>query len=187
MATAPERRSRPKRLLLVTVPSMVTAFVGGLLVLDGQVYFALTGLLLVTAGILMIFKRGSRRSRSSIRWVLSRYLCRSIFRLPLGTDWRWRRRVPDASSYRFRLGNPQERGEAFAAIHPVQLGGRPVGRSDRRPETNLRHAPVCNRCARWSRARLDSRAALDVRTRHTIRSRCHSASRWSSPLSPLIA
>jgi len=46
-------------LLLVTVPSMVTAFVGGLLVLDGQVYFALTGLLLVTAGILMIFKRGA--------------------------------------------------------------------------------------------------------------------------------
>ncbi len=36
---------------------MVTAFVGELLVLDGPVYFALTGLLLVAAAALMIFWR----------------------------------------------------------------------------------------------------------------------------------
>jgi uncharacterized membrane protein YfcA len=46
-----------KTLLLVTLPSMVAAFVGGLLVLGGKVYFALTGLLLVTAAVLMIVRR----------------------------------------------------------------------------------------------------------------------------------
>jgi len=47
-----------KTLLLVTIPSMVAAFGGGLLVLGGQVYFALTGLLLVIAAALMIVRRG---------------------------------------------------------------------------------------------------------------------------------
>ena len=46
-----------KTLLLVTLPSLVAAFVGGLLVLGGKVYFALTGLLLVTAAVLMIVRR----------------------------------------------------------------------------------------------------------------------------------
>jgi hypothetical protein len=44
-------------LLPLTVPSLVTAFLGGLLVLGGQVYFVLTGLLLVAAAALMVFKR----------------------------------------------------------------------------------------------------------------------------------
>jgi hypothetical protein len=44
-------------LVRVTVPSLVTAFLGGLLVLDGRVYFILTGLLLVAAAALMVFKR----------------------------------------------------------------------------------------------------------------------------------
>jgi hypothetical protein len=48
-----------KVLVLVTIPSMVTAFGGGLLVLRGQVYFALTGLVLVAAGVLMIVGRGA--------------------------------------------------------------------------------------------------------------------------------
>jgi uncharacterized membrane protein YfcA len=47
-----------KTLLLVTLPSMVAAFGGGLLVLGGQVYVALTGLLLVIAAALMIVRRG---------------------------------------------------------------------------------------------------------------------------------
>ena len=50
-----ERRT----LLLLTIPSMVAAFGGGLLVLTGQVYFALTGLLLVIAAALMVVKRGA--------------------------------------------------------------------------------------------------------------------------------
>jgi uncharacterized membrane protein YfcA len=41
----------------LTVPSLVTAFLGGLLVLGGQVYFILTGLLLIAAAILMVFER----------------------------------------------------------------------------------------------------------------------------------
>jgi uncharacterized membrane protein YfcA len=41
----------------LTVPSLVTAFLGGLLVLGGQVYFIVTGLLLVAAAALMVFKR----------------------------------------------------------------------------------------------------------------------------------
>ena len=43
----------------LTVPSLVTAFLGGLLVLSGQVYFTLTGLLLVAAAALMVFKRAA--------------------------------------------------------------------------------------------------------------------------------
>jgi uncharacterized membrane protein YfcA len=46
-----------KALLPLTLPSIATAFVGGLLVLNGREYFALTGLLLVAAAVLMIFKR----------------------------------------------------------------------------------------------------------------------------------
>jgi uncharacterized protein len=42
-------------LVPLTVPSLVTAFLGGLLVLGGQVYFVLTGLLLVAAAALMVF------------------------------------------------------------------------------------------------------------------------------------
>jgi uncharacterized membrane protein YfcA len=48
-----------KILLRVTAPSLVTAFGGGLLVLNGQLYFVLTGLLLVAAAALMIFKRNT--------------------------------------------------------------------------------------------------------------------------------
>jgi uncharacterized membrane protein YfcA len=43
-------------LLPLAIPSLVTAFVGGLLVLGGQVYFILTGLLLVAAAALMVFR-----------------------------------------------------------------------------------------------------------------------------------
>ena len=44
-------------LLRLTLPSLVTAFGGGFLVLNGRVYFILTGLLLVAAAALMAFKR----------------------------------------------------------------------------------------------------------------------------------
>jgi uncharacterized membrane protein YfcA len=44
-------------LLQVTAPSLVTAFIGGLLVLGAQVYFVLTGLLLITAAVVMVLKR----------------------------------------------------------------------------------------------------------------------------------
>lgn len=46
-------------LVRVTVPSLVTAFLGGLLVLNGRVYFILTGLMLVAAAALMVFKRAA--------------------------------------------------------------------------------------------------------------------------------
>jgi uncharacterized membrane protein YfcA len=46
-----------KTLLPLTVPSLVTAFLGGLLVLGGHTYFVLTGMLLVAAAALMVFKR----------------------------------------------------------------------------------------------------------------------------------
>ena len=46
-----------KMLVPLTAPSLVAAFFGGLLVLDGRIYFILTGLLLVTAAALMVFKR----------------------------------------------------------------------------------------------------------------------------------
>ena len=46
-------------LLPLTVPSLVAAFLGGLLVLGGQAYFVLTGLLLVAAAVLMVFKQAA--------------------------------------------------------------------------------------------------------------------------------
>src|SRR5271166_2913678 len=46
-----------KMLLPLTVPSLVAAFLGGLLVLGGHAYFVLTGLLLIAAAVLMVFKR----------------------------------------------------------------------------------------------------------------------------------
>jgi len=48
-----------KTLAVIALPSIAAAFIGGLLVLDAREYFALTGLLLVAAGALMIFKRNA--------------------------------------------------------------------------------------------------------------------------------
>lgn len=48
-------------LLYVTGPSLVTAFVGGMLALDGHIYFPLTGLLLIAAATLMIVRRSADR------------------------------------------------------------------------------------------------------------------------------
>jgi uncharacterized protein len=44
-------------LVRVTVPSLVTAFIGGPLALNGRAYFILTGLLLLAAALMMAFKR----------------------------------------------------------------------------------------------------------------------------------
>jgi hypothetical protein len=49
----------PKLLLPLTAPSLVTAFAGGLLVLAGQAYFILTGLLLIAAAVLMVVRRAA--------------------------------------------------------------------------------------------------------------------------------
>jgi uncharacterized membrane protein YfcA len=46
-----------KMLWPLTVPSLLTAFLGGLLVLGGPTYFILTGLLLVAAAVLMVFRQ----------------------------------------------------------------------------------------------------------------------------------
>jgi uncharacterized protein len=46
-----------RKLLKVTIPSLMTAVTGGLLVLGVQVYFALTGLLLIAATTPMVLKR----------------------------------------------------------------------------------------------------------------------------------
>jgi uncharacterized membrane protein YfcA len=48
-----------KLLLSVTIPSLITAFAGGLIVLAGQASSVLTGGLLLFAGGLMIFKRSA--------------------------------------------------------------------------------------------------------------------------------
>jgi hypothetical protein len=45
-----------RALAILTPPSIVAAFVGGLLVLKSQNYFVLTGLLLLAAGVLLVFK-----------------------------------------------------------------------------------------------------------------------------------
>ena len=43
---------------LVTLPSLVTAFLGGLVMLSGQIYFVLTGILLIAAAGVMLLRRG---------------------------------------------------------------------------------------------------------------------------------
>jgi uncharacterized protein len=53
-----------RMLLKVTIPSLVTAFAGGLLVLGSQSYFVLTGLLLIAAATLMVFKRATDTVRA---------------------------------------------------------------------------------------------------------------------------
>jgi uncharacterized protein len=56
-----------KLLLKVTLPSLVTAFAGGLLVLGAPVYFVLTGLLLIAAAALVALKRATVDARASQR------------------------------------------------------------------------------------------------------------------------
>jgi uncharacterized membrane protein YfcA len=54
------RRAVDRKMLLpLTVPSLVAAFLGGLLVLGGHAYLVLTGLLLVAAAALMLFKQAA--------------------------------------------------------------------------------------------------------------------------------
>ena len=48
-----------RMLLPLTLPSLATAFVGGLIVLAGRAYFVVTGLLLIAAAALMVFKRAA--------------------------------------------------------------------------------------------------------------------------------
>jgi uncharacterized protein len=48
-----------KLLLPILVPSLVTAFLGGLLLLRGDVYFTLTGILLIIAALLLAVRRHS--------------------------------------------------------------------------------------------------------------------------------
>ena len=48
-----------KTFVQLTAPSLLTAFVGGILVLEGQAYFILTGMLLIAAAALMVFKRSA--------------------------------------------------------------------------------------------------------------------------------
>ena len=59
------------RLLLpITLPSRVAAFLGGLLVLDGPVYFTTTGILLIAAAGLMLFRRkAAAADTSSVRFL----------------------------------------------------------------------------------------------------------------------
>jgi uncharacterized protein len=53
-----------RMLLKVTIPSLMTAFAGGLLVLGSEAYFILTGLLLITAATLMVLKRAADTVRA---------------------------------------------------------------------------------------------------------------------------
>ncbi|EFH10335.1 hypothetical protein HMPREF0731_3447 [Pseudoroseomonas cervicalis ATCC 49957] len=54
-------------LLPITLPSLVTAFLGGLLVLDGPLYFTATGILLIAAAGLMLFRRKATPDTATVR------------------------------------------------------------------------------------------------------------------------
>lgn len=56
----------------LTLPSLVTAFAGGLVVLEGRPYFILSGLLLIAAALLMMLKRDtSNGPERPIPWLLA--------------------------------------------------------------------------------------------------------------------
>ncbi|MCR0983101.1 sulfite exporter TauE/SafE family protein [Roseomonas populi] len=56
------------RLLLpITLPSLVAAFLGGLLVLDGPLYFRATGILLIAAAGLMLHRRKGAVDTATVR------------------------------------------------------------------------------------------------------------------------
>jgi len=53
-------------LLRQVVPaSLLTAFIGGLIVLEGRIYFTLVGVLLIGSACLMMFKRGADSSKAT--------------------------------------------------------------------------------------------------------------------------
>jgi uncharacterized membrane protein YfcA len=110
-----------KTLALITLPSMATAFIGGLLVLDAPEYFALIGLLLVAAGMLMIFKRkaDSVQTRAMPSLPAPRCTRRSGFRLAIWTNRSWGRRFYYADTRGSRLGLGETSRCAFSAVHPV--------------------------------------------------------------------
>ena len=174
-------------LLPLTVPSLLTAFLGGTLVLGGQAYFILTGLLLVAAAGLMVFKRTAdtvevRRVRA---FSGRRRGCRS--RIHLGTHWGRRRSVPDAPAHRLRLGVTQTRGSPFTAVHPLQFRGGIGGCLACWTDACPRHAALFGRRSCRSRHRHRPWPTLDVGTCHTIRSCGNSSVCRSSPVIPISA
>ena len=129
--------STRKTLFYVTLPSLVAAFVGGLLVLGGKVYFALTGLLLVTAAVLMIVRREVNWIEAQSVKAFPAALAGAASGLLSRTDRCWWRRVPDDANHCPRLGVTETCGCTFAAIHLVQLSGW-LGRcSHRWPKANF--------------------------------------------------
>jgi len=92
-----------KTLVTLTAPSLVTAFVGGTLVLAGQAYFILTGMLLIAAAALMVFKRAADVVEARPVHFLGSH-GRGGSRIYFWAARRWWRRVPNSCAYRLRLG-----------------------------------------------------------------------------------
>jgi uncharacterized membrane protein YfcA len=132
-----------KMLLPLTMPSLVTAFLGGLLVLGGQIYFVVTGLLLVAAAALMVLKRTAdtieaRPVRSlpaaavgaGVGFVSGLTgVGGGVFLTPLLIAFGWT--------------SPRRAARCFTAVHPLQLGGGTRGRIAFRADAPVvRRSPI---------------------------------------------
>jgi hypothetical protein len=164
----------------VTIPSLVTAFAGGLLVLGSQSYFVLTGLLLIAAATLMVFKRAADTVSSAGAASPRRFRWggRGISFRPCRCRW-WR--VSDAAARCARLGFATARSRAFASRHPLQFRGWPGRRLPCWPSAGAGHAGFLGWGSTGRRHRHRHRSAMDVGAHYALRSRGHSSVRWPPP------
>ncbi len=157
-------RHRPENVLPLMVPSLLAAFLGGLLVLGGHAYFVLTGLLLIAAGALMVFKQtadtvdarpvrfGPAAAVGAGAGFISGFtgVGGGVFLAPLLITLGW--------------ATPKRAGAAFAAFYPLQLhpgaGRRPARGpelapapssipSPRSPEPSLARPSLGAGCRTW--------------------------------------
>ena len=155
-------RHRPENVLPLMVPSLLAAFLGGLLVLGGHACFVLTGQLLIAAGALMVFKQtadtvdarpvrfGPAAAVGAGAGFISGFtgVGGGVFLAPLLITLGW--------------ATPKRAGAAFAAFYPLQLHPGAGRRPARGPRTCPRHLRLFPRRARRSHHWHGHRSALDV-------------------------
>ena len=176
-----------RSLAILTPPSLVAAFVGGLLVLKAQTYFVLTGLLLLAAGVLLVFK--TKAELSSIRECRPASPPRSRERLQAycqgSPGWE--------AAYSSRLCSSYLGGRLPSAQRPFPRHlSSAIQRWDWRASLWRGKGQALTRRCMQSRhlqgsARFSDRNTLDVGTQHPICSRGHPPLRWASPPASLEA
>ena len=113
-----------KMLAKLVVPSLATAFSGGLLVLTDVAYAFVTGLLLILAAILMVVRRMADRVEARPIGFLPVALAGAGAGFVLGSHRCRRGRFPYTSSGGIKVVFAEGRGGDFSTLHPLQLDRR---------------------------------------------------------------